>query len=206
MIQNIIFDLGGVLLDIDFNKTKNAFQSIGYPHFDELFTQYYSSPLFENLETGTIHSEDFLSQLQQYSKQPVTIQQLIDAWNAMLGGFRMKEIEFVRNLKPQFSIILFSNTNAIHHIAFQKEYSRLTGKNFDDNFHFTHYSHILGKRKPLPESFSHLLNIHSLKASETLFIDDSHNNIEGALQAGLFTHLLKSEEKVSEILPRLFKI
>lgn len=203
MIRNFIFDLGGVLYDVDFAKTKQAFVRIGYPHFDELFTQFHSNPLFERFETGTISNTDFLTEVQQYSKQPVTHAQIMEAWNAMLAGFRMKEVDFVLELKKENPVFLLSNTNSIHYDVFQPEFSKATGRKFDDCFNEAHYSHILGKRKPYPETFIHLIALHGLIPEETLFIDDSYTNIEGAAKAGLQTLLLKPGEWVSEIIPSM---
>ncbi len=206
MIKNIIFDLGGVLMDIDFSKTKKAFDDLGFSNFDELFHQFHSSPLFVDLEIGTISDEDFLDQLQQHAPQPVSHRQMIDAWNALIGDFRMDDVTFVNELRSTHNIYLLSNTNSIHYKVFQEIYTKQTGKNFDDNFHFAHYSHILGKRKPLTETYKAVLDIHSMNAAETLFIDDSYNNIEGAAAAGLHTHLLLSGEKVSEVVPSVIRI
>jgi putative hydrolase of the HAD superfamily len=201
MIQNFIFDLGGVLYDVDFAKTKDAFVKIGYPHFDEFFTQFHSNPLFEKFETGAISDKDFLNEVQQYSEKAVTQDQITEAWNAMLGGFRMKEVAFVKSLKKERSVFLLSNTNSIHYGVFQPEFFEQTGHNFDDCFNGAHYSHILRKRKPYPETFTHLITLHDLIPEETLFIDDSYTNTEGAAKAGLHTLLLKPGELVSKIIP-----
>lgn len=203
MIQNIIFDLGGVLLDVNFSKTRDAFIDLGYDHFDEFYTQFHSNPLFERLEIGTISNNEFLEELQQHGSGNITHEQLINAWNALIGDFRMQEINFANSLKEQYRVYLFSNTNAIHYDVFQAKYLGATGHSFDENFHEAHYSHIIHHRKPLVETYKAVLEKSGLIAAETIFIDDSPPNIKGAAEAGLQTLLLKPGELVSEKLPAL---
>ena len=88
-------------------------------------------------------------------------------------------------------MFLLSNTNSIHHTEFNKIYQdQIQHGALDDYFDKAYYSHELGLRKPYPQSFTALLNMENLVAEETLFIDDTIGNIEGAKQAGLHTKLL----------------
>ena len=122
------------------------------------------------------------------------------AWCAMLGLFPKEVLDWLTDISQRYNIYLFSNTNRIHHRAFQRIYKEQTGKeNFDDYFIKAWYSHDLGLRKPYAQAFTKLLEIENLKASETLFIDDSHINIEGANEAGLLTTWLKPPMTVLEL-------
>ena len=76
---------------------------------------------------------------------------------------------------------------------FEKEFN---GKNFDSHFTRAYYSHTLQKRKPYPETYSYVINDAGMMEAETLFIDDSFANIEGADKAGLQTKLLLPEERI----------
>jgi putative hydrolase of the HAD superfamily len=100
----------------------------------------------------------------------------------------------------RYKIYLFSNTNIIHYDAFQQIYRDCTGKdNFDDYFVKAYYSHDLGLRKPTPESFAKILALENLRADETLFIDDTPKNIEGAKQAGLHATLVASPMTILDL-------
>lgn len=199
-IKNIIFDLGGVLLDIDYQKTANAFRELGFDNFDQLYTQFTANDLFEKLETGTISEADFFATLSQYSRLPVKQEQMEAAWNAMLMQFRKDSLAFLGSLKGKYQLFLLSNTNSIHHRAFNAAFTRETGHHsLDDFFTTAYYSHVLKKRKPYKETYEFVLQEGNMIAGETLFIDDSFNNIEGAQLAGIQTHLLKTGQLIEEL-------
>lgn len=199
-VKNIIFDLGGVLLTLDYAKTEKSFIDLGVANFNELYNQQKASPLFEQLETGKIDDELFYEQFKSVANVQLNNSDMEVAWCAMLGHFPAEVLEWLEEIKNKYNIYLFSNTNRIHHKAFQKIYQQQTGKqNFDDYFIKAWYSHDLGLRKPYPEAFTRLLEIENLAAEETLFIDDSYVNIEGANAAGLETIWLKPPMTVLEL-------
>jgi len=191
-IKNILFDLGGVFLNIDFQLTNQAFIELGVPHFNEMFTQHFSNPLFELLETGKIGEAEFYDLFRQESKTNLTNEQIKSAWNALLLDFPKERIDWLEKISNKYRIFLFSNTNQIHHDYFIKDFAnQFGGKNFDAFFEKAYYSQFLGLRKPYPESFQAILNEQGLQASETLFIDDTIKNIEAAEALGLQTVHLK---------------
>jgi FMN phosphatase YigB (HAD superfamily) len=199
-IKNIIFDLGGIFIEIHFSKTEKAFSDLGVANWSQFYTQSTASNLFENLETGKISPEQFYEGFRKESGVALTDGQIRDSWNAMLGTFPVERLEWLEKIGKQYNIYLYSNTNLIHYIAFQKIFREGTGKkNFDNYFIKAHYSHELGLRKPYPESFKKLLETESLQAVETLFIDDTAKNIEGAKQAGLQTILLLPPKTVFDL-------
>jgi putative hydrolase of the HAD superfamily len=108
------------------------------------------------------------------------------AWNDMLGDIPINRLELLLNLKKNFKTFLLSNTNAIHHKFFTKTVQQNTrGQVLDDFFNKTYYSYQLNMRKPDVEIFNHVLEQNSLEASETIFLDDSLANLEGASKAGI---------------------
>lgn len=199
-IRNIIFDLGGVFIDINFKATQEAFAALGVNNFNDFYSQHSASSLFEDLETGRISAKQFYERFRQESGTELTDGQIRDAWTAMLGRFHQENLNWLEEIGFKYKIYLFSNTNIIHYNALQQIYRDSTGKkNFDDYFIKAHYSHDLGVRKPYPESFKKLLAIESLEADETLFIDDTISNIEGANEAGLQTILLMPPKKLTDL-------
>jgi len=173
-IKNIVFDLGGIFIEIHFSKTQNAFTSLGVANWSQFYTQNTASDLFENLETGKITPEEFYEGFRKETGVNLTDEQIRDAWCAMLGTFPAERLQWLKEMSKRYNIYLYSNTNLIHYIAFQKIFRECTGEqNFDDYFIKAHYSHELGLRKPYPKSFEKLLEIENLKANETLFIDDT---------------------------------
>ncbi len=187
-IKNIIFDLGGIFIDIHFNKTEEAFLQLGVRNFHELYNQHHASHLFELLETGKINADEFCRSFCETAKIKLSNRQVTEAWNAMLGDFPPEKLEWLQGIKHRYNIFLFSNTNKIHYDAFTEIYRKQTGmKSFDTYFIKAYYSHTLGFRKPYPGSFLMIMDEQHLLPGETLFIDDTLKNIEGAKQAGLQT-------------------
>ncbi len=200
-IKNLLFDLGGVLLNIDYNKTAHAFKLLGVKQFDELYSQAAANDLFEMLETGKISEQDFYLNIKTYCDPQITHQQIENAWNAMLLDFRIDSLQHLIKLKERYNIYLLSNTNSIHLTAFTKIFQKETGKeNLDDFFIKAYYSHVINERKPYPLTYKMVLEDAGIKAEETLFIDDSIKNIEGAVEAGLEVHHLINGEKIEDIL------
>lgn len=199
-IKNIIFDLGGVLLNIDYNKTTEAFKAIGYTKFDNLFSQHSASPLFEALETGRIDEKDFLKDISLLSAVPVTDEQIITAWNAMMLSFRKECLPFLEELSAKYNLYLLSNTNSIHLKCFQEIFTRDTRKPLlDGYFNKAWYSHLVGLRKPYPEIYEFALQQGGMVPAETFFIDDTAANIETAQNLGIKTHLLLPTERIEQL-------
>jgi len=187
-IKNIIFDLGGVLLNIDFSITEKAFIELGVNQFSEMFTQYHSNQLFVQLETGKVSPEAFYDAFRSETRTDLSNEAIKNAWNALLLDFREPSLEWLGKIKHKYRIFLFSNTNQIHQEAFIETYQQLTGKeDFDAYFEKAYYSHHLGMRKPDKEPFLHILQEMNLVAEETLFIDDTIKNIETAKALGIKT-------------------
>jgi FMN phosphatase YigB (HAD superfamily) len=198
-IKNIIFDFGGIFIDIDYQKTEQAFIDAGVANFQELYSQHNASSLFEDLETGKKTPFEFYDAFRETSHLNLSNEQIELAWNAMLGDFLLDEINWLQTISNKYRIFLYSNTNKIHHDAFSFVFNELTGKDFDAYFIKAYYSHTLGLRKPYKESYEAILKEQGLLASETLFIDDTLKNIEGARLAGLQTIHLVPPDRVSQL-------
>ncbi len=148
-IKNIIFDLGGVLLNIDFKKTFEAFKALGVENIEEMYGQHHANSLFKNLETGGISDEEFFSTIKKYIPGNVTDQQIEHAWNAMILDFRMDSLAELERLATTYKLFLLSNTNSIHLRRVKEVFTRETGKPLlDDYFSRSWYSNLIGLRKP----------------------------------------------------------
>ena len=195
----IIFDLGGVLLDIDFKLSENAFTELGVTNFSSFFNQFHSNDLFKRLETS-MDDHLFYDDLRTATGLSLTNEQIRDAWNALLLDFRPESIAVLPQLREKYELYLLSNTNEIHLQEFQRRYEVWKpGQVFDDLFDVAYYSHRIGHRKPNASAFEYVLQRHGLIAAETIFIDDSINNIEAAQQLGLQAIHLQAGMKVEEL-------
>lgn len=189
--KNIIFDLGGVILNIDYQLTADAFRKLGLLNFDEHYTQAKQRLLFDRYEKGLITSDAFRSELMLYIKADIDGSVIDNAWNAMLLDLPDERLELLKKIKKTRNTFLLSNTNEIHIDAFYsylKEKKNIT--DFSSYFNKIYFSHKINLRKPDLESFEFILKKQHLRAAETLFIDDSMQHIEGAKKLGIHTYWL----------------
>jgi HAD superfamily hydrolase (TIGR01509 family) len=185
-IRNIIFDLGGVIINLDNRRTEEAFTNLGVKNIRQYFGHGHAASFFKDYEVGKISDSQFIDAIRELTGPEVSEQAIIDGWNALLLDFPPERIQLLRHLGKSYRIFLFSNTNALHLAALQKIYADTFGpETLDDHIEKTYYSHLLGMRKPDKESYEHILKEHGLKGAETLFVDDAIINVEGAETAGL---------------------
>ena len=199
-IRNIIFDLGGVLLNLDMQRTEDAFTKMGVKDFKQLFALGHAASFFKEYEIGSINDDEFITALQKLAGLQSERSAVIAGWNAMLGDFPIERIELLIQLKKKYRLFLFSNTNAIHLTAFQQTYSSaFQGNLLDDLFEKAWYSHSINLRKPDIKAFEYILNDKQLLPHQTLFIDDALVNVEGARAAGIQGYHLQPGKTVLDI-------
>lgn len=192
-IDNIIFDLGGVVLDIDYTRTIQAFKDLGIQDFDKLYTQASQSGVFDDFETGKITEEEFINYLLNSMSNSCTSADVIHAWNSMLLNWNKRKLDLILELRKNYRVFLLSNTNSIHKKAFLSSLENQLGINSLDQYFETIYlSHEIGLRKPNKDVFEYVLNKENLNADKTLFLDDSIQHIEGAKSIGIQTQLIDS--------------
>lgn len=198
-IKNILFDLGGVLYDIDYNLTKKAFENLGIDNFDNHFSQKTQNNLFDRLETGKISNQDFIKSMQELLPS-CSRNDIITAWNSILIAMPEENIHLLENLSNQYCLYLLSNTNSIHIEYIDKELnSRFGLKSLKPLFNKVYLSHEIGRRKPDQSTFNWLLDDANIKANETLFIDDSIQHIDSAKSIGFQTRHWKTNKPISEL-------
>lgn len=191
-IRHIIFDLGGVLLNIDYKKTEDTFVQLGITDFPQRYSQLSQTTVFDDFETGKITTDTFINQMQQMGGKPLTKEQIINAWNAMLLDFPLRRLQILQQLRPYYDLLLLSNTNEIHEASFNDLLYKTHGMpSLGVFFDKVYLSHRIGMRKPNPEVFEKILEENGLKAANTLFIDDSPQHIEGAKSVGIQTIYLE---------------
>lgn len=198
-VSAILFDLGGVILNLDYNRTIDAFKYLGEESFDELYSQAQQNAIFDRIETGEITEEYFREYLISFLGDKVTNEMVDNAWNAMLLDLPQERIDFLHDLKKSYKIYLFSNTNAIHLRAFQNIIKKQYGNAelLEDVFDKTYYSHLIQRRKPNAAAFQFILDDLNLSAGEVIFIDDSIQHIEGAKSVGIDAYHLVNTDIIS---------
>jgi len=199
-IENIIFDLGGVILDVDYNLTRAAFEKLGVDNFDTMYSQVNADQLFQKLEKGKIGELEFYQELNRCTGLALSEEEIKNAWNAMLLSFREESLGFLEGIGSKYKIYLLSNTNHIHMESFKKSFhEKKRARAFDEYFNKAFYSCEIGLRKPDAECYDWVIKQLKIDPAKTLFIDDSSHNIECAKSAGLQTLLLMPGKKIEEL-------
>lgn len=199
-IKNVIFDLGGVIIDLDVNKTFQAFNKIIGKDFTQIFSKSQQSQFVTDYEIGKIDSSTFRNHIRELLQVDTSDQAIDDAWNAMLSDFPKRNIEFVRNVSLHKRTFILSNTNEIHKQAADKVLlEKHNGSTWEKLVEKAYFSHIMGDRKPNESIFRTVLNENQLIPEETLFIDDSPQHVEGASKTGIQTTHLKDGMSITEL-------
>ena len=206
-IDTIIFDLGGVLLNLDFKRSIDAFINLGFINVEKEMARLLSSrPAGNNLsffhlyETGRISSGEFRDELRKHAGLDISDEDIDRAWTAMLMDLHEENLEIMEKLKGSYRIFLLSNTNPIHIESLHsrndnsKSYSGLVGL-----CEKAYYSYEVKMRKPDREIFDHVITDADLDPGKTLFIDDSIPNIETAEDTGLQAYHHKASASLREV-------
>jgi HAD superfamily hydrolase (TIGR01509 family) len=194
--KNIIFDLGGVILNLSIPSTLKAFADVSGKSVEDIIP-HFSSKEFLDYEKGLISDEEFRDKVRVKLAKNVSDEILDHCWNAMLGDIPQERIQLLERLYNTHRTFLLSNTNEIHLKRFSEITRTSTGKeNLDPYFHKTYYSHRMKMRKPDAEIFEYVLKENDLDPHETLFLDDNLSNLEGAQSTGIKTFHVERPELI----------
>ena len=184
----VLFDLGGVLIDIDYYATERAFESLGVSDFKERYSQLAQNELFNRFECGEISPQHFVNLLLPYTQSGTTPNQVVAAWNAMLGAFPTEKLKLIEHLEKTTPLFMLSNTNELHWIEVERAWRKVSDEPLQHFFKKIYLSHEIGQRKPHLETFEWVCQQMGFEPAEVLFIDDTPQHIEGAIKAGLQVH------------------
>ncbi len=184
-IENILFDLGGVLLRLDMGKTRSEFAKLGWKEDDWKGITHDGYLIFENLEIGLDSPAQFRKTLKQLLPGNPSDQEIDFAWSAMLLGFPSGIVAYLSKLKEKYKLYVLSNTNEIHLLRFTELFEQSTGKTFSHFFEKCYFSHEIGFRKPNPDSFRMVLEDAGITPETTLFVDDLKANTDAAAKLGM---------------------
>jgi len=183
-LKNILFDLGGVILDLNVNATLEGFLDMGFPKELLEYPQNIYTDVFYLYETGQITTEVFRNTIREITKQNFSNEEFDAAWCGMLVGVPFRRIEILKDLAEKYSLYMLSNTSPMHIEYFEKMFGQTAGFALEDVFTKLYYSYEIGKHKPDAGAFIHVLEDAGIEASETLFLDDNIQNVKAAEELG----------------------
>jgi len=207
-IKTIIFDLGGVIINLYVEKTISAFSQISGLSEKEVEKAYLSADVFKKYEKGLISDGKFRENLRDKFNLKASDDEIDKAWDSMLGEIPIDRIEAIKRLMLNYKCIVLSNTNAIHAKAFHK----ILGDSFqythlNELFHEVYFSHDLNQRKPDHEIYQNVLSLSQTESNEALFMDDSQLNLDSAAKLGIQTlHIPRNSGFIDLLENKLSKI
>ncbi|MBP9068159.1 MAG: HAD family phosphatase [Bacteroidia bacterium] len=203
-IKNIIFDLGGVIINLDTTATIKAFVDLGINDFATIYSQLSQTNLFDQFDKGLITENYFFNSIKNQFDLKKPLHDLEKAWNAMLLDFPKQRLDSLKKYKESHRTFLLSNTNETHIREFHRTLHQNYGmRDLDQFFEKVYFSCRVNMRKPDKEIFELVLKQNQLDPAETLFIDDTIHHVEGAKRVGLHAVLLKKDEEFEGVLKRL---
>ena len=193
-ISTIIFDFGGVLINLDLNRCIKRFRELGVQNFEENLSNFGQKGFFLQFEKGEIGIPEFCENVRKLAALALTNQQIIDAWCLFLVDIPDYKMELLLELKKKYRLLLLSNTNPLHiEVSAANEFARF-GLKMDDVFEKSYFSYDMKMAKPDAEIFEALLNDAGLRPEECLFLDDGPKNIEQASKLGIKSYLVDVKE------------
>ena len=200
MIKNLLFDLGGVIMDIDRNRAVHALEAIGLTEADSLLGEYGQKGAFLALEKGEIDAAEFRRQLRPLFNRPVSDSEIDEAFTRFLIGIPQHRLKALRELRKRYKVYMLSNTNPIMFEGFITDQFRQEGLEMSDYFDGVVTSYEAKCYKPDKEIFDYACAHCGIKPEETLFFDDSQSNVNAARALGFNAALVAPGTEFTDII------
>ena len=199
-ISTLIFDLGGVIVDLDLAKCIQNFKDLGLENIEQYLSNFGQKDFFMQFEKGQIGIPAFRNEIRKLAGTELSDVQIDKAWCSFLTQIPVEKLHLLSELKKKYRLLLLSNTNPLHiETAVAAEFSK-TGKTMQDFFDKCYLSYEMGMVKPDVEIFEALLADAQVKAEECLFLDDGKKNIDTAAALGIQTYWVKPNENLNFLL------
>ena len=198
-IKNIVFDLGGVLVDLDFKAAINGLQKAGFANVKERLQTLHQGGIFQKFELGEMTADEFRTAIRENSTVELTDEEVDNLWNAMLLEIPREKLELILDLRGKYMVYLLSNTNSIHWDYVCKNAFNYRGFRVKDYFEETFLSYEMHLAKPDKAIFEKVLQDANLLPEETLFIDDSEANCKAAEEVGIHAHHYHIGDDLSKV-------
>jgi putative hydrolase of the HAD superfamily len=195
MINNVVFDLGGVIITLDRQQAVERFERMGLKAVDELLDVYEQQGIFLELETGQIDAERFRCKLSEMVGKEVTTEEVVAGWLGFMREVPQHKLDYIEELRKRYRVFLLSNTNPIVMEWTESSDFCPAGRPLSSYFDGVYTSYRMGITKPNAGIFLRMMEDAGIQANETLFVDDGIRNIETAARLGMHTYLAKNGEE-----------
>lgn len=201
MIKNLLFDLGGVIMDIRRENAVEALEGLGMTDADKFLGEYSQQGPFEGLENGSLTVDEFHQAIRNIVGNPALKGEDIDkAFGKFLLGIPPQRLGELELLHEHYNIYMLSNTNPIMWADGIDKAFRQQGRDVNYYFDGIVRSYVAGVMKPAPGIFEYAIEKLGIKPEETLFLDDSQRNLDAAAKFGFHTLLVPAGAEFYELL------
>lgn len=182
----LIFDLGNVIIDIDYDRSMQLIKDTVPTHVHPKINGFYLTDFHRDYERGRLDSAAFRNEVRAYLELDLDDEKIDDLWNSLLGKIPKERLKLIEKLRKKYQVGVLSNTNLIHIHAVNRILHRDHGiKNFDPVFDWVFLSHEMGLSKPAPEIYEKMLMDLDTSGDRVIFFDDLKANVEGAASVGI---------------------
>ena len=183
--KTIIFDMGGVLVDLDIEDCKRVFrQELGYEGIDQIIDACHQKGIYGDLEEGTLSADDFRAIVLSESRPGTSPAEVDRAMSHILVGIAPYKAELLRRMAGKYDLCMLSNNNPICMPHSTKLFEE-AGAPLDKVFRKCFLSYEVKALKPSEKFYKSVIEDIGLPAEQMLFIDDSQKNVDGSIAAGL---------------------
>ena len=199
-ITTLIFDFGGVLIDLDINQCILNFNRLGLENVEQYLNNFAQSGFFMQLEKGQISAAEFRNETRKLTPNKLTDTQIDEAWCSFLLEIPEEKLEMLIELRKKFRVVLLSNTNIIHFPNSEKLLFTNKGRQLSEYFDRCYLSYEMKMAKPDLQIFKNILASENVQPNECLFLDDGLKNTLQAQKLGIQTYLVNEHEDLSFLL------
>ncbi|MCC8176886.1 MAG: HAD family phosphatase [Bacteroidales bacterium] len=190
-VKNLLFDLGGVIMDIDRNRCVRAYEALGMKDANEFLGEYKQAGVFAAIEGGQIDIDGFHREMHKLLPAGVTDLQIDEAFGQFLLGIPVERLQALRQLREEgYGIYLLSNTNPVMWNREIRWFFQVEGREREDYFDGIVTSFEAKCMKPDAGIFHYAAEHLGINPAETLFFDDSQANVEAARACGYQAELV----------------
>lgn len=200
MIKNLLFDLGGVIMNIRREDCVSAFKAIGMADADKYLGEYSQAGPFKGIEDGSYTIDRFHEEIRKLIPQEVSDEAIDTAFGKFLTGIPVERLRELEKLHRRFGIYMLSNTNPIMWADGIDRNFRKDGHDVDYYFDGIVKGYEAGAMKPDPAIFRTVIERLGIKPDETVFFDDSEKNLEAAREFGFHSILVKPGDEFMQLL------
>ncbi len=199
-ITTLIFDFGGVLINLDLPKCIDNLKNTGFENVDKYLSNFGQKDFFLKFENGQINTTQFRAEIRKNTSGALADETIDAAWCSFLCDIPSEKISMLKELRKKYRLLLLSNTNPLHIEVSARKALEPYNTSLVELFDKCYLSYEMGLTKPSEDIFAALLSDAKVTAQECMFLDDGLKNIETAKSMGFATYLVDPSENLDFLL------